>query len=88
MQFTCFALTLAAVAGIASAQISECAYGCLGQFQKDVSSTGCGAYTDQNMPCICAHESSFDNTKSCVHKACPPDQAEKAVAFMLQKCRK
>lgn len=87
MQFSLY-VAFAAFAGIASAQIPNCAFNCLSQFQKDVSSTGCGAYNDQNMPCICSHEGNFDATKSCVDSACPGDQGPKAIAFMLQKCRK
>ncbi|VVT58482.1 uncharacterized protein SAPINGB_P006231 [Magnusiomyces paraingens] len=71
---------------LVSAQIPSCAYSCLGQFQQDASSTGCGAYTQQNYPCFCAHRGNFGNSMNCVRGACPPNEANQAISVMLGRC--
>ncbi|VVT58480.1 uncharacterized protein SAPINGB_P006230 [Magnusiomyces paraingens] len=69
-----------------AAQIPSCAYSCLGQFQQDAASTGCGAYVAANYPCFCAHRNNFGNSINCVNTACSGGDAQAAISVMLGRC--
>lgn len=78
--------TLVSVISLVSAQIPSCAYQCLGQFQQDASSTGCGAYVPENYGCFCAKRGNFGASTNCVRAACPPQDANTAISVMLGRC--
>lgn len=85
MKFSIFA-TIATVASVVLAQVPGCAYSCLSQFQQDIASTGCGSFNEQNAQCFCSHQDKFDASKACARNACPGDQANQAINFLLAKC--
>lgn len=85
MKFSIVAIVAASVS-LVSAQIPSCAYQCLGQFQQDASSTGCGAYNAQNFPCFCQHKDKFNPSMNCVRGVCSPQDASTAISAMLGRC--
>lgn len=87
MKFSLIAAVSSILAVVSAQDIPSCAFGCLGQFQKDTASTGCGAFVAANFPCICAKKSAYNPSIACLKGACSASDAQKAQDALLSNCK-